>query len=236
MNLIKFSNRFIETYPDVYKYVEQNLISYIVEYIINSKKRQSVELSTWLKEQVNNPNEALNEIANSIKTCQNKDDQVMEVFNYVKANLIYETDTDKWQIQEHWNMVLETINDMRGDCEDGAILIYVLCRLKGINANRLIIWAGDTQYTNLSQINGHCCCFYKPNNYPLNFVNLDWCYLPNLNAVKDRTIFSFIGKDISEFRIKYGIDPINWSIYKNTWFMFNEDIGFTSYLQKEINY
>lgn len=100
------------------------------------------------------------------------------------------------------------------NCEDGAILLYILCRLKGIPANRLYILAGSVVG------GGHCWLGYKPIHYPLNFVFLDWCYGkngPSMNKVLDRDFYHINGTDIT------GDDS-----YIELWFAFNEDQGVKS--------
>jgi len=232
--IIKFSDAILKNYPDIYKYAQSNLISDFIYYLIDWNKRRSVELSKWIKNEVSNPSEAVKAVVAKIKTEDNFDMQVWQVMNWVQDFLVYKGDLTHWKANEYWatpdeiltgTSVVNNVNygPLEGDCEDGAILNYVLCRLKGISANRLMIWCGMVQANINALSGGHACLFYKPINYPLNFSTLDWCYYPVKTKINERSSFTFVDKDILEE------DRINQtkqnSCYKNTWFAFNEDFG-----------
>jgi len=115
---------------------------------------------------------------------------------------------------EYWQTYAETLQTRTGDCEDGAILMYVLCRVSGIPANRLLILTGDVRG------GGHCWLSYKPMNQPWNLTFLDWCYYYTSKRIETRPKF-WISK--SNQILGNGIR------YKKLWWAFNENntyIGF----------
>ena len=111
-------------------------------------------------------------------------------------NMKYVGDNSKWRMPEKWQTAHETVKEMTGDCEDGAILMYVLARLKGISANRLMLMAGNViAFTGADQV-GHCWLQYKPTRYPLNWVIIDWCYMPELIPIENQNKYLILGKTI----------------------------------------
>jgi hypothetical protein len=219
--LFKFPK--VKITDEVFDYIKESYISSIVTYIINSKYRKSVSLKNWLKEQcdkaVDDPF-ILDIVDKQIPDCNSYDEQVLSCLNWVRNNIVYKGDLKSWEMAEYWQTYRETLDKMSGDCEDGAILLYVLCRLKGVPANRLLLFAGDVVG------GGHCWIGYKPESYPLNFVFLDWCYWVNLRSVEDRNKFYIKIAEIFEYRqdrdFYYNVD----SNYKTIWFAFSEDSSY----------
>jgi transglutaminase-like putative cysteine protease len=225
----KFSDGMIERYGDfIFEYTKNSLISSIISYIINSNTRRSVGLSSWLRGQINNLPQSLANMATNIANSDNMDEQAYLVMRYVQDNLRYIGDSTNWQASEYWATAEETATTgMEGDCEDGAILMYALCRLKGIPANRLLIWCGEVQASPTASTGGHACLFYKPHNYPLNFVSLDWCYYPNKLRVGAKNLFEFKDNEIEEYTRTTLASK--WSYYRETWFAFSEDISYSRF-------
>ena len=232
---IKFQTELINKFPKFFDYLEQNIVISWIQYIIDSDKRKAVILSDWIREQVKNPSAALKRIADEeIGTTTDYDFQVKLVLDYVKNNLRYVGDNTQWKTPEVWTPANDTATSLLGDCEDGSTLAYVLCRLKGVPANRLLIWAGNVAVSETAPTAGHCALFYKPLNYPFNFVSLDWCYYPNDKLVTDRNVFQFYDKSIEEW--KQGVDGLSKveSKYKSSWFLFNENVSYSNYLPKGV--
>jgi hypothetical protein len=81
-----------------------------------------------------------------------------------------------------------------------------------------MLFAGDTID------GGHCCLFYKPDYYPLNWVILDWCYRPDKRSIESRNVY-----DVKDDKV-YGYSRTTdggWSYtdkrYIQAWFWFNEN-------------
>ena len=216
MTVIRYSDKIMEKAGEaIFANIDTSFFWSFVYYIINSKYNKSVKLVDWLKEQVDNPSEKLKDIAKEIPDNEDYDIQIIEILKYIEDKLTYSGDITEWKMLEHWNTVEETITTWKGDCEDGAILIYVLGRLKGIPANRMHICAGNVED------GGHAWIGYKPKNYPLNFSFIDWCYWYDSNIMGYRNKFSIIYKNITEYT--HGTKISVLSKYFDIWFMFNEE-------------
>ena len=203
---------------DAYNKLEKNWISRIVTWLIDWKYRRTVALSGWLKEQVDKPSLRIVEVADSIPNYDNLDIQTVNVLKYVYQNIGYQSDVLSWNMEEYWQTADETVRSGKGDCEDGAILTYVLCRLKGVPANRLMIFAGDVEG------GGHCWLGYRPSFAPLNFAFLDWCFWYDSRAVIKRDLFTVIDQNIYEYEYYNGeYLPSPMSDYLKLWVAFNED-------------
>jgi transglutaminase-like putative cysteine protease len=215
-------------YNSIFSFVEDSYVSTLIAYIIHSDFRQATTLSPWIKEQVTNPDQKVVDFYKSIKLDErlSNDIKAVIILNKVISTIEYTPDQKIWSMPEYWQTAKETIELKKGDCEDGAILIYVLCRLAGIPANRLFLCAGDVLG------GGHCWCAYRPEQYPLNFTFLDWCYWPQKQHIPNRPFFEIQDKQIYEYGC-YDTKGESWynntaSNYYNIWFAFSED---TSYLR-----
>lgn len=208
---LEFSDKFIQNNLDkgldIYKLVEKSTFKDIISYALHSNSWKREILSDWIKEQVTNPLPEVIECAKQISANSNYDELIIEILQYIHSRLVYIGDQQHWRMNEYWARAFETINSGAGDCEDGAILTYIIARLKGIPANRLTLFCGDVDG------GGHCWLGYKPKNYPLNFCFIDWCYYYDNNLVLNRQIYTIIDKVI------YDDDKH----YQNIWFWFNED-------------
>lgn len=87
-----------------------------------------------------------------------------------KAGYIYNSDTATAQNSEYWKFFIETLKSLflkiGSDCEDWAILIYVLCRTAGIPKHLLRISAGITRDSQ-----GHCTNHYLASDLKWHHVN-----------------------------------------------------------------
>ena len=108
-----------------------------------------------------------------------RDRRMLDILHWVHAYLTYEIDKKRFGVAEKWQTVNETLNFKRGDCEDGAILIYSLARANGISPGQLKLVAGSVTG------GGHCWVEYFPDEFYVNsddifdknkWYTLDWCY------------------------------------------------------------
>lgn len=206
----------------VFSYLQKNnLIETIIKYAIDWRgARKTVWLKPWIEEQVENATpELIQASKDAVKGLQpyDWDKKAIACLRYVKSNVRYVTDDSKWKVPEVWQEAYTTLGLRTGDCEDGAILMYVLMRLAGIPSNRMLLFAGDVLG------GGHCWLVYRPVNDPLNFRFLDWCYWPDTSLVESRPSFIIVGRQIFSFQQgSYKPDPK----YYNIWWAFNEDATF----------
>jgi len=229
MSIIKFDNNLLDLFGEtIYDTISKGLIDKLISYIIHSDYRKSVNLKNWIKEQVDSSINSveLNNITNQIPVVADYDRQVMEVLWWVHNNITYVGDLYHWNMDEYWCTAEETLSNREGDCEDGSILAYVLCRMKGIPSNRLLIMAGVVD-DGKGNSGGHAYLAYKPKNYPLNFSFLDWCWYYTPKLMQYRNLFTLINKDIFEYK-NPDFNETN-STYKNIWFVFNEETSTTNY-------
>ena len=223
-------------------YLEKNnLISGIYKYITDHRFRTSVHLHSWIKEQLVEPDIELKDLVESIIKPYVKDDYdilVSAIFKWVNSNLVYNGDHKLWGTAEKWQTARETLTrwyikkngDVKlvaenfyerpevsrcfrsGDCEDGAILIYVMCRIAGVPANRLLIFAGNVLG------GGHSWLAYRPSTDPYNLCFADWCYFVDRTGVSTRKRYWVVNKQI-----------IGDSNYYNMWFAFNEKYTYLNF-------
>ena len=171
-------------------------------WIINSKYRTSVKLSKWLNEQVANVDPAMSLLALSLKGKDN-DETILNILKYVRRTMKYVGDIEGWAMPEYWQEAITTFDLKTGDCEDGAILIYILARLAKIPAYQITIAAGDVQG------GGHAYCIYSA-DYDGVDRYIDWCYWYDSTIIKSRKTHD--------------------NRYLNEWFRFNEE---NSYIRRK---
>ena len=85
-------------------------------------------------------------------------------------NLTYTSDTG-----EYWQTDAETIASKKGDCEDGAILIYSMLVRSGVPVDRVKVVGGAMYDRNGAQIGYHAWCIYKRTS-DKEWITLDWCF------------------------------------------------------------
>ena len=126
---------------------------------------------------------------------------------WVMDHLRYVGDqTNKGQL-EYWQNPEDTIITLKGDCEDGAILIKSLSLVAGVPDWKVKILAG------MVVGGGHAYCTFI--RYDETQVILDWCYWPNRLPISKR---------------RQREDEPN---YKEVWFSFDKKF---SYAPKPMEY
>lgn len=212
--LNKYSN------TDFYAYSQTWWKPRFVSYIINSDYRKAVHLVPWINKQVlQKEKQAWIQTQKKRITTKykNHDSIAIECLKTVKGFVTYTGDTTMWKMLEHWNEYHQTIMLKRGDCEDGAILLFVLMLECGIPSNRMLIFAGNVVG------GGHAWLGYMPTEYPSEWVFLDWCYWYTNGGVGKRPHYFIAGKKIGQ--VRYFDKSRN--NYTNMWFGFNNKQSFT---------
>lgn len=205
--IIKFPKKKIT--EEVWNYLDSRFSKNLINYIIDSKYRRSVSLSSWLKPQVLEQIEIDEELKGATH-----DETMHNILNWIRRNIKYTSDNKSWNMNEYWQTGKETFDSKKGDCEDGAILMYIIARQNDVPANRLLLMAGDVLDPNDKKkikMVGHCWLAYKPDSYPINFTFLDWCYYYNANSIENRPKYYIDAKSISDIK------------YKSLWFAFSEN-------------
>ena len=225
-----WDKRITENRPELYAHIQKKHFSSLVRYVIDSRYRTSVKLTPWIKGMVENPGNEVTNFLNVIPKGRNQEETVMNTFKAVTGHVRYTGDHKQWKRSEYWQTAAETIKLAKGDCEDGAIAIYVLCRLQGVPANRLLLMAGSVHDPFTNKIAGHCWVGYRPDNYPLNWVFLDWCYYYTPDSPLIRSKFYVFGKKITEYKGDYEGIKVEKSNYYNIWFAFNDEKSYNTLL------
>ncbi len=172
-------------------------LKYKARPIYGSKKLQELDPRQFL-----NPNDV------SIPTMGGKDndDIAKRCLQFVTMNIIYTEEYDNFKVPECWLYAWETMKTMKGDCEDGAILLANMMLKSGIPYWRVRLNAGSVEG------GGHAWVTYLTESNE-EWIILDWCYWPELS------------KDLT-FKWKDAEDK-----YFSIWFSFN-----TKYIFQANNY
>jgi len=132
------------------------------------------------------------------------DETALRIQKFVVNYLIY-TDDTTMGASEFWLFPNETIARVKGDCEDGAILIasLLLVALPAEEQWRVRVSAGYVQVSATTETGGHGYCTYCRTT-DNEWVVLDWCFLQDSGIrVKDKPLQKFNAP------------------YKDVWFSFN---------------
>jgi hypothetical protein len=149
--------------------------------------------------------------------------------DYAKKILTYTGDIEENKTYEFWQFPFETVESMRGDCEDGAILIAALAINAGIPPYKVKVAAGDV--TNRFYLNpeapsieevplgkyefdgvsegGHAYCIYLASDNEWRII--DWCYYEDSKT-------PMLEKPLSK-------DGGFGKCYLDTWFTFNNQFA-----------
>jgi predicted transglutaminase-like cysteine proteinase len=116
--------------------------------------------------------------------------------------------SNQYKHNEYWAFGYETLNSKRGDCEDGAILLYDILRFNGIPAWKIRLTAGFVDEPSTGKKLGHAYVNYfcEENDF---WIVLDWCYYPTQGEIKVRKDYKQEG------------------LYHDVWFSFNEEYSWT---------
>ena len=104
-----------------------------------------------------------------------QDNKVINALRWVKENITYEVDSKRFGVAEKWQTIEETLNFKKGDCEDGAILLFCILYVNRVNVLQFKLVTGDVKG------GGHCWLEYMPDQtfgqYSLGtWYTMDWCY------------------------------------------------------------
>lgn len=131
---------------------------------------------------------------------------------WVIKNIKYMPDSNQYKDNEYWAFGYETLNSKKGDCEDGAILLYNILRANKIPSWKIRVSAGFVKVGEKRE--GHAYVTYYCEESD-KWVVLDWCYWPNTLNTKER-------KDYKEEKK-----------YIDVWFSFNENYSWSKGLNAE---
>lgn len=222
-------------FPDkAFNYVNDRFsVMGIIRYALNWKKSRTIQTKVvpWLDIQIGEAVLDL-ELRKLVRKAvrgipeSDYDGRALAILKEVKSIIRYVGDTESWGTPEYWQNYKETLDKRTGDCEDGAILMYIMCRIANIPSNRLFLHAGNVRG------GGHCWLGYRPSFNPTVFVHLDWCYWYSWAAIRSREQFVYYKNNIFN-----AITNKPHKLYHRSWWMFNEEKGYfginsRSYIKK----
>jgi len=140
------------------------------------------------------------------------DEKTWQCLKWIIENIKYVPDQNQYRQNEYWAFGYETLNTKRGDCEDGAILLYDIMRYNNIPTWKIRVSAGWVKTENKRE--GHAYVTYYCESKD-KWVVLDWCYWPNFLYIEDR------------------LDYKEEEKYEDVWFSFNENFSWSKGLNDE---
>jgi len=109
-----------------------------------------------------NPNTLKSLVADNAKFLKN----YLDALNFVKCTMTYAKDSDTFGISDYWALPPEVLTTLRGDCDDGAILLANILSAMGYPGHRIFLAVG------LSASNvGHMIVIFHDGS---KFMTLDW--------------------------------------------------------------
>ena len=106
---------------------------------------------------------------------------------WIMEDIIYTSDISEYKKDEYWAFPYQTIKRRKGDCDDGAILLWNIMLSNGVPYWRVRLNAGDVKDPSSGVSLGHAYVTYcrETDN---QWVVLDWCYYPKYERPKDRPL------------------------------------------------
>lgn len=243
MQPFKINKSIIDKHGDLSRFVRHGWLQDKLLYITSRTHRQTTELVKWLDDFVASPDKIVHQFASNIleeqptdwiiSTKGQYDNIILDVLRIVKNHVLYVRDIVAWKDPDKWQSPKETLELHRGDCEDGAILAYVLARKCGVPSHRLYIWMGEVLLPNSEGTGGHACLLYIPDEYPLNAAFMDWCYAVSTKPIPYRALYQLDNQGIQEWIASKSDEWIQvqqdtGEHYIATWGIFNEDGTYAS--------
>jgi hypothetical protein len=134
---------------------------------------------------------------------ENSDDAIaLQGLCWVIDNIKYISDIAEYKSEEYWAYAYQTLFHKKGDCEDGAILLYNILLKSGVPYWKLRLSAGFVINPANNKKEGHCYLTYYCETSD-KWVVLDWCWFPNKLEITDR-------KDYKE-EITYSAVWFSWN-------------------------
>jgi len=145
------------------------------------------------------PNSELKALAASIvSTTDTNDAKMYKIEQWVINNIEYVSDAEQYEKSELWAYPTMTINNMKGDCEDGAFLLHSLALNAGVPNSRLRTYGGLVVTSSGTGIGGHAWTAYQRET-DNEWIVLDWCYWATSKPFSERQSMSANLKYIDDF-------------------------------------
>jgi predicted transglutaminase-like cysteine proteinase len=132
------------------------------------------------------PNQKIRKLAMEITAGLKSDDEkVRAIQAWVIRHIEYVEDKDQYGYDELWVPPVMTLQQGKGDCEDGAFLIMSLALNAGVDPDRLRFYGGEVVAGESAGTGGHGWVAYRRES-DNEWVVADFSYLPDLRPMDDR--------------------------------------------------
>ena len=207
----------------VFHYIDKKSLKGYVAYALDWRKSRTAktELPGWMEQQVAMAREddriglVASTIMDNVKNPKDYDKIMYECLRWVRININYVSDMKQYGAGEVWANYIDIINSKADDCDGGNGVIYILARLCGVPADRMMCMCGTTSF------GGHFWLGYRTSFFPHNWVFLDYCFYPNLQRVENRKQFSIKNKKIISLQTGRQDER-----YYKLWWGFSEKAGY----------
>ena len=159
-----------EVYDTLDKHEERGVVLYKTDWSTNKIE----SLVQYLKRQMRSSKakELVDELEDLWYPFDN-DYKILFWLRWVVNNIVYTSDQEKFGIAEKWEDIDNVLETREADCESGASLLYVLCRLSGVPALQIRLYGGDVKTS--SGIRGHLWMQTRCDADGI-WKLIDWCY------------------------------------------------------------
>lgn len=137
--------------------------------------------------------------ASIVDSHDSNDTKMFKIEQWVIENITYQSDEKTYGKGEFWAYPTMTLDKLVGDCEDGAFLMHSLALHVGIPADRLrtyggLVWVDEWGLST----SGHAWTSYQRESDD-EWVIVDWCYWPTIEALSERSAMSERKKYIDDW-------------------------------------
>jgi len=112
------------------------------------------------------------------------DEKMRKCLIWVIENITYKSDMTEYEYDEYWAFPYQTLKHRKGDCEDGAILLWNLALANNIPFWRIRLNAGDVKEPDGTKVGHAYISYFRESDNEA--VVLDWCYYPSYVRIEDR--------------------------------------------------
>ena len=112
------------------------------------------------------------------------DEKMRRILIWVIEYMDYVNDKTEYGFDEYWAFPYQTMNRRKGDCEDGAILIWAIALANGIPYYRIRLNAGWVKEPYGTKVGHAYVSYFRESDNEA--VVLDWCYYPSYAKIEER--------------------------------------------------
>lgn len=157
-------------------------VSKAIYWVIDWRKPNRVSVREFIREQIADAFKR----QDLPKFTGTQDEKMLKILKWVKDNITYVPDKKQFNTPDYWTPIDTLLKTRKGDCEDGAILIYAIAYVNGVNPLQLEFVCGDVKGGGHAWIEYAPDEFYDYTNDTMKWFTIDWCYWYDSKPFKDR--------------------------------------------------